>query len=60
MLGCKRDPSTDIVSVLNTYNPGPQGSRTPNELDQSHTGLCQFETQFTNGRILCTYVDACT
>ena len=54
VIGCKRDPTTGVVTVLDSWNPGPQGTRTPNQLDENQVGLCQFEAQFVNGRISCT------
>ena len=54
VIGCKRDPNTAVVTVLDSWNPGPQRSRTANQLDENQVGLCQFEAQFVNGRISCT------
>ena len=54
MIGCKRDLNTGMVSVLDTWNPGPQGSRTPNILDQDQNGVCTYSAQFENERIICT------
>ena len=52
VLGCKRDTNTEMVTVLDTWNPGP--NRSPNILDESQNGLCQHNAQFVNGRITCT------
>ena len=54
MVGCKRDSVTDVVHVLDSWNPGPQGIHIANILDQNQNGVCTHETQFVNGQISCT------
>ena len=54
VIGCKRDPATGVVTALDSWNPGPQRSRTPNQLDENQVGLRQSQAQFVNGRISCT------
>ena len=57
VIGCMRDLATGMVSILDTWNPGPQGSRTPNQLDGIQDSLaCGYVTEVVNGRISCTYV----
>ena len=52
-----RDPATGMVSILDTWNPGPQGSRTPNQLDGIQDSLpCGYVTEVVNGWISCMYV----
>ena len=54
VVGCKRDSLTDVVHVLDSWNPGPQGIHIANILDQNQNGVCTHETQFVNGQISCT------
>ena len=33
VIGCMRDPATGMASILDTWNHGPQGFHTPNQLE---------------------------
>ena len=52
MLGCVRDPSDNMVAVVDTYNPVPRYA--PNILDTNQDGVCIYNTQFSNGRLICS------
>ena len=53
MLACHRSPSSDMVAVVDTWNPNPR--YTANQLDPNQNGVCTHSAQFVNGRINCTY-----
>ena len=55
VIGCKRDPQTGAISVVNAWNPAPQHAA--NVRDPSQHGVCQYShgTIYRNGRLGCKF-----
>ena len=52
MLGCVHNSSDNMVAVVDTYNPVPRYAA--NILDTNQDGVCVYNTQFSNGRLICS------
>ena len=55
VLVCVVDSATNMVNVVDAWNPLP--NHTPTTEDASQEGLCVLATSFNDGVISCTYVD---
>ncbi|XP_019851677.1 PREDICTED: putative ferric-chelate reductase 1 [Amphimedon queenslandica] len=53
VFGCKKDSSGSTVYALDTWNPTKHYAS--NVLDGSQNGVCQYHTEYTNGRINCVF-----
>lgn len=53
VIGCVRDPITDNVTAIDTYN---QPNIRNNIADAATQDLILFNSSFVNGTISCTYV----
>lgn len=55
VLACVVDITTNVVTVIDAWNPLP--NHTPTTQDASQDGLCVHATSFNNGVIACLYVE---
>ncbi|XP_019851666.1 PREDICTED: uncharacterized protein LOC100636115 isoform X3 [Amphimedon queenslandica] len=53
VLACQRDPNSNMVTAVDTWNPGP--AREPNQIDPGQIDICPYTGSFENGRIICTF-----
>ena len=54
VVACNRDPNTNMIEALDTYNPGTNENRT-NRVDLAQN-VRLFSSSFDGSRIICTYV----
>lgn len=52
VLACQRDPNSNMVTAVDTWNPGP--AREPNQIDPGQIDMCPYTGDSVNGRIICT------
>ena len=52
MLGCVRNPSDNMVAVVDSYNPVPRYAA--NRLDTNQDGVCIYNTSAIDGRLICS------
>ena len=53
VIGCKRDPQTGYISVVSAWNPTPRHA--PNERDPSQSGVCLYDSSYTDGQLSCRF-----
>ena len=54
VVACNRNPDTDQVQGLDTYNDPTERA---NHVDPNQTNIVHFSGNYSNGRIMCRYID---